>query len=318
MLACVCLLAIGCTQRTTEPIGQPDATDTELRIVVLSPALAVVLVDLGYREAIVGRHGYDRVLDQSIPVCGDQGSIDYEALLRVRPTVVMTEWGSRSLPQRLVGLAEKHHWKLVNVSMLSLEDVALAIRQVQSVLGPAQQVLGDRAEPISPRVERFLSLVDQLDDGQRDSPVSPMPEHGPLRWSGRVLLLMGTEPIEALGPGSAHAQLLEAVGGVDAIAQGSPYMVLHREDVLRLSPDAIVLIRSSTRRRDAKVDEKARAVLFEPIAGLDIPAVREGRLAAIDSPLGLLPSTALADVADALERLLDGWAAQSAGENSGP
>lgn len=315
--ACVCLIANGCTQRTTEQVRQLERTDTPLRIVVLSPALAAVLVDLGYQQAIVGRHGYDRVLDKSIPVCGDQGSIDYEALLRARPTVVMTEWGSRSLPQRLVTLAEKYHWKLLDVSMLSLDDVASAVRQVQAELGPAEQVLGDRAEPISPRVERFVSLVDALHDVEREPQGTPMSVHNPLRWSGRVLLLMGTEPIEALGPGSAHAQLLEAVGGVDAIEQGSPYMVLHQEDVLRLKPDAMIVLRSAA-LRDARRGEDTDAALFEPLAGLDIPAVREGRLAVIDSPLGLLPSTALADVADAFVRLLDGWAAQNAGVNSDP
>ncbi|QKK09842.1 MAG: hypothetical protein HND58_17905 [Planctomycetota bacterium] len=178
-----------------------------------------MLADLGLAEHVVGRHGWDTVLDQSLPVCGDQTGLDYEALLRAAPTHVLTEWGARELPARLTDLAARHEWALHDFRLLSLDDIAgtaARLRDLFPAATPAESV------------ERF----DQLIAAPRPEPV----------WDGRVLLLMGTSPVAAIGPGSAHHELLLRAGGVPAITEGSPFMPLHNEDVLRLAPDGIILI----------------------------------------------------------------------------
>lgn len=269
-----------CGSRSPEA-GAPPA-GAEPRIVVLSPALAVVLCDLGLRDRIVGRHGYDLVLDASVPVCGQQSGIEYEAVLRARPTHVLTEWGSRELPRRLEELAAERGWTLRDFRLLSLADIdaaALALEQMFPGASP------------SARTARIHGLA----SGARERV-----------WSGRVLLLMGAAPIDAIGPGSAHQELLERVGGVPAIAEGSPYMQLHAEDVLRLAPDAIVLLRP----REGGPESPGARPDLGVIDALDIPAVREGRIAVIDLPLALLPSTGLADVADRLGEFLEAWAGE--------
>ena len=68
---------------------------------MLSPALAVIVRDLGLEANIVARHGFDIVLDKSIPVAGDQSGLDYEILLTAKPTHVLLEWGQREIPRRL-------------------------------------------------------------------------------------------------------------------------------------------------------------------------------------------------------------------------
>lgn len=280
LLALVAMLPLGCGRSQTPPA--PPA-GPEARIAVLSPALAAILCDLGLRERIVGRHAYDLVLDPDVPVCGEQRGINYETLLRVEPTHVLTEWGDRELPRRLRELAVDEGWQLRDLRVLTLQDVAAAAAEFVKLFPDARPV---------PRVGRLAGLAG-------DRPAVP-------RWEGRVLLLMSVSPIAALGPGSAHHELLVAVGGVPAISEGSPHMQLHAEDVLRLAPEAIVLIQPG----GGGVDREARGVeeRLGVIASLDIPALREGRLALIDHPLALLPSTALADVADEMAALLDGWA----------
>ncbi|HZW08901.1 MAG TPA: hypothetical protein VFF69_03280, partial [Phycisphaerales bacterium] len=180
------MLGPGCGDGPRPPAlkGAPD----EPRIVVLSPALGVVLHDLGLREHIVGRHGYDTVLDQSIPVCGEQNGVNYEALLRARPTHVITEWGTRELPAKLAGLAESNGWVLRDFRMLTLGDVDAAATALGGML--------PQASP-SARISRMHELAGAAPPDRL--------------WSGRVLLLMDVSPIAAIGPGSAHHELLVRV-----------------------------------------------------------------------------------------------------------
>ena len=82
LVAAVCggLLSLaGCErqaeQRAPAAIDEPGSEQPP-RIVVLSPALGVMLTDLGLAGHVVGRHGWDTLLDQSLPVCGDQTGLD--------------------------------------------------------------------------------------------------------------------------------------------------------------------------------------------------------------------------------------------------
>ncbi len=281
-LAILLLCLAGCSRSDPAP-----ADRAQPRIVVLSPALAVILTDMGLAPDIVGRHGWDRVLDPAVPVCGEQQAINYEALHRARPTHVLTEWGSRELPGRLTDTAARDGFTLRDFRLLTLADIDDAAAALAEMFPHA----GDSpvATPID-SISRFHTLV-----------ASPAPD--PV-WNGRVLLLMGVSPITALGPGSAHHELLERAGGIPALTDGSPYMSLHAEDVLRLAPDAIVLIRTG----DAETHSDPLDAFGPAILGLDIPAVADHRLALLDDPLALIPSTRLVDLADELRRTLGEWA----------
>lgn len=278
--------AAGCDRRggPVEPVANANEpeNDEPPRIVVLSPALGVMLTDLGLADHVVGRHGWDTVLDQSLPVCGDQTGLDYEALLRAAPTHVLTEWGARELPARLTDLAARHEWALHDFRLLSLDDIAGTSARLRDLF-PA-------ATPAD-SVERFKQLI-----------AAPRPE--PV-WDGRVLLLMGTSPVAAIGPGSAHHELLLRAGGVPAITKGSPFMPLHNEDVLRLAPDGIILIQPRSAPGDT---QPAAPVALDGLATLAIPAIEHARVIRIDHPLGLLPSTRLIEVADSMDEALRRWA----------
>lgn len=85
-------------------------------------------------------------------------------------------------------------------------------------------------------------------------------------------------------------------------------MELDAEDVLRLDPAGIVLISPrgvGTAR--ASVGEADLLARLGRLGDLDIRAVREGRVALIDDPLALLPSTAMAGFADRLAAILESW-----------
>lgn len=283
---CGVLLSLTGCERQAEQ-SAPAATDEpgneqQQRIVVLSPALGVMLTDLGLAGRVVGRHGWDTLLDQSLPVCGDQTGLDYEALLRAAPTHILTEWGTRELPAQLNTLAAKHDWDLQDFRLLSLADIGSASARLRELLPDAEP-----AESI----ERFDQLM-----------TAPVP--APL-WKGRVLLLMSTSPVAAIGPGSAHDELLLRAGGVPAITEGSPFMPLHAEDVLRIAPDAIILLQPRSGSGDTQASSP---IALDGLASLAIPAIEHGRVVRIDHPLGLLPSTRLIEVADSMDEALLRWA----------
>ena len=299
------------------------------RIVVLSPAAALMLKDLGLAGRIVGKHDYDLALDGGIPAVGHQEAIDYERLIAVEPTHVVIEWGSRPLPPRLVELAAGHDWMLIKVGLLTLDDIARTIDDLAITFGAVSL---DTSSPDPPSgipedIGSFTASFRFSDPGRRfdiELPSATLARAWSVRGDGfgsvgPVLLLASSAPPGALGPGSFHHQILLRIGGdsVFADGEGSPWIELDAEDVLRLDPAAIVLI--APRATGGAAGKEAEPLGAEQIRGrlgrigsLDIRAVRDGRLAVIDDPFSLLPSTSMAGFADRLAEILDIWAAESA------
>lgn len=270
----------------------------EIRIVALSPAVAIILKDLGREPQIVGRHQYDMVLSSTVPICGDQAGIDYESLLRVRPTHVVTQWGARTLPAPLLDMAKANNWKLYDASMLSLDDLP--------------RVTAELAGFVSVDADVSRELTDAM-----RAAWSPQP--GRFARAGRVLLVASTGPVAALGPGSWHQDILVRLGGTPALKHGQPWMELSAEDLLTTPVDAIVLVMprsaGAVKTEDvAMTVGKSQGEADAPwksrlggLAKLDLPAVRNGRVLLIDDPLSLTPSTAMLDFTRRLETQLRAW-----------
>ncbi len=285
-------LLAGCDK----PAPAPSPAGGGVRIASLSPAASILLRDLGEQDRIVGRHAYDLILDPAkVPSCGDQAGIDYESLLRVRPSIVITQWGSRELPERLVSLARGHAWTLHECTLLTLADIEREAVEVGALVGGKEGRA--RGERLREKLEHAWS-----------------PRDGGFTSVGRVLLLVSTEPADALGPGSCHYEILTRIGGMPALTEGKPFVRLDAEDVLRLRPDAIVLI--APRAPGATPGTGTPAL--DALAKLDIPAVRNGRVGVIDDPLGLIPSSNMGDFADELAALLSSWRPGTGGYHRGP
>lgn len=279
--ALVALFALGCGRSSPQP------ANTGPRIVALSPALAMLIADLGHADVLVGRHGFDRFTSPSVPVCGDQAGLDYEALVRARPTLVLTQWGARELPPRLIELSRTMGFDVVDFRMLTLDDIPAALNGIDQRLN-----LGLTSP--SPRARELLNTMNRA-----------WSRRPGLSNAGRVLLLASANPPAALGPGSFHAQVLERLGATPAIKEGSPFIELHAEDILRLAPDAIVLIAPRPHAAPPAALEPRAAL--GTIADLATPAARLGRFAVIDDPDVHTPGTPMIHFADELGALLEAW-----------
>lgn len=290
IVAAVAAALVACGRR--EASAAAPAPGGSPRIVALSPALAVTLRDLGLESAIVGRHAWDMALDKSVPICGDQSGLDYEAILRAKPTHVLLEWGSRDVPARLNTLAAEHRWTLSNHRLLTLPEVEVAVRALATEFAPPGSAQAERATGVLRDMQRAWS---RRGEG--------------FAAAGTILLLESSNPPAALGPFSFHHEILVRIGGTPAITEGAAYLELHMEDVMRLAPDGIVLIfpRAPGAPEGSRAWEDV-APLLGPLDTRDIPAIRERRVALIDDPLALTPSTAMIGFADELAGVLIEWA----------
>jgi len=274
--------------------GDDAPAEGDVRIVVLSPALAVTLVDLGLESHIVGRHGFDYVLDKDVPVCGDQAGIDFESLVEARPTHVLTEWGRRPLPDRLIGLADEQGWVVRNVELLSLEQVAASVVEMATLFDGW--------------IDARRPALEEAPDAEAQEMVERMVPRRERAFEGRVLLLWPTNPPAAVGPGSFHHEVLERVGGVPAIESGSAYIELDAESVLSLAPDGIIVISPrGVGEAPASVEWPDVEALLGVVATLEVPAISDRRVAVIDDPLALTPSTAMIDFGREVRAILEAW-----------
>jgi ABC-type hemin transport system substrate-binding protein len=231
---------------------------------------------------------------------------------------VIIEWGSRPLPPRLTELSERRGWAVRRVTLLTIDDIARTVDDLAIGLGAVSMRTNAprRPEGVPEDLEGLSGAIRFEDPASRFDAALPSATLA-RAWSrrgdgfagvGPVLLLGSTTPPGVLGPGSFHDQILRRVGGVPAIDTGAPWMELDAEDVLRLDPAAIVLISPrgagtppASPSLDALRDRLGR------LGTLNIRAVREGRIALIDDPLALLPSTAMAGFADRLAEILGAW-----------
>lgn len=246
--------------------------------------------DMGLSDRIIGRHAYDSATPRDVPPVGDEGGVDQEAMLRLAPDLVFVQRSAAGPPSFLARQDADGRLRLVVVALLSLEDIPRAVRTIDKELA--------RVENRAPTIDDPASVVAAL-VARMDRAFAPRP--GAHKAAGRVLLLASANPPAAFGPGSWHHDLLLRVGATPAITEGSPFISIDTEDVLRLDPDAIILIQAQN------PDATPVLTRLGPLASLNIPAIMNARIAAIDDPNIMTPSAAMIDLADRLDALLGDW-----------
>jgi len=276
----VAILVCGCRQAEQPPAH----TAGGLRIVSLSPAISRTLVDFGVEDAIVGRSAWCASLEAAIPVVGDLYDVDYERLIRLEPTHVLVQPPSTGLDPTLQRLAAEHGWIIGRWKFDTLDDIEQMVREVPGVLYPQGGVSREAA------AARAADLLNRMATALTPGPAAP--------WTGSTLLVADTEPaILVFGLGTYLHDVLRALGGRNATTT-SGWSELSLEDIVRLDPEAIILVRN---RGPADIDPIEAA---GPLALLNTTARREGRIAVLWHVDAMLPSTAVIDLADRMGEVL--------------
>ena len=121
-------------------------------------------------------------------------------------------------------------------------------------------------------------------------------------FQGRTLIISDVDPTLAFGKGSYLHELLLALGGHNA-TEASGYPTYTFEDVVRLDPEAIVIVKYNVN------DDVEPLDFLGALAQAQIKAVDSRRVAVLTHPDAILPSTGLIGVAEELRKILVSFAA---------
>jgi len=288
-----------------------QAGDVESRFAVFSPAIGVMLRDLGFEDSIVGKHTYDTALSDSIAVVGSHIDVDYEMLITLSPTDLFFEINTIEIPTRVKDLAAENDWQIWTYELKTLDDIATTIDDLYLKLVGFREKKIDDGNFLEIDIDPSAKFDIELPSARLANAWSPIGR--PASAAGRMLVLASVDPPGAMGPGSFHAQLIDRLGVLPAITDGAMWQELDFEDMIELAPESIlVFMPKPSDEQDligepepmswAQIKSKAGG-----IADLPIPAAEHQRIAIIEHPLGLLPSSSLGQVADEVVAAIEGW-----------
>lgn len=248
-------------------------------LVVVSPAAAEMLAELGLTHQIVGIGDYvTRPAElNNLPRVGPYNAPNVEMVLELQADILITARSdaSRGSNMRLRDLG-------VEILELDTSDWD-GTRQALTTLGERL----DREE----RADRILESLESAMAGIRRQ------VRGGAQPS--VLFVVGRDPLYIAGPGSHIDEMIRTVGGVNVAADaGSPYRIASLEAILARMPD--VIIDTSDNGPDARRGRRPG-----PWSTWDfLPAVRGNRVFWIDPDLLVIPGMRLPAMTERMGRLI--------------
>lgn len=222
-------------------ITYADVSERCARIVSLSPTITDTLLSLGLAKNIVGGTRYD-LLPKDQPIADIGGTLDpnYEAILRLSPSIVFSELSDDS-PQSLklaaLQLPTEH------LSFRGLKDVHASTFAIGNICG------------IHTAAEQKVNELDQALAEYKS------PAHRTLIFYTYQGQAQNVLPTQAVGP-SFHQELMTALGWQNAYQGALNAPMLSTESVLTINPDLIILMKG-----DVGTDyDPAHTIMIERIS----------------------------------------------------
>lgn len=261
-LACACLIALWAGGSVAA--GSP-------RLIPLSPHLAELACEAGACDLLVARVAYSDHPPHltRLPVVGDAFRLDQEAILVMRPDLLLA-WEGGNAPAAVAPL-ERLGLRVEWIRTARLSDIAAALRRIGALAGTSD--VGERAARAFER--RLAALVSRY-AGRRVVRVFWQIGRSPLYTPGRASPL--TEALEVCGARNVFDDLPAAAAPVSL------------EAVLSRAPEAIVFA-----RQDGEAQIRADWQRLPAI-----PAVRDGHLIALDADAISRPVPRMLDGVEAL------------------
>lgn len=257
-----------------------DDTASEItRVVSLVPAITDLAVALGAGDRLVGRAAFDT--DSSLahlPLAGGVLQPNLEVLLALRPQLVFA-WSQPRLLNTLSPLADRGV-QVRAVDVQTVEDVRRTVLDLGRIF----------------RMEAAAdSLLASIDTGLRA--VASRKTGGRRR---SVLLLVSHTPPIAAGPGTLPHDLIGIAGGENVVADAeSSWPMVSLETIVARDPHVVVLALPAS-------GSPVGSPLALPAVWHAVPAVRAGRVFAVDETSFTVPGTRLVEGAAGLADILHG------------
>jgi iron complex transport system substrate-binding protein len=213
------LLLSGCGK----PAPRPVLPEKAERIISLAPNITETIYALGLENKLIGVTTYCNYpkAAQSLPKVGGFGNFNFEAIVTLKPDLVILHKEYDIEKTRLTSLGIPY----LESGSYFIADILETILAVGTACGSET-----RAQAL------VLDLQGRIEKLKVPDATPP-----------RVLITFGreqgtseVEQVQAFGPDCIHNELLEIAGGKNVIEGRLPYATLSREAVLRLNPDIII------------------------------------------------------------------------------
>lgn len=211
------MLLAGCSKQPTVEMQ----ADIPQRIISLAPDITEIIYALDLGEKLVGATAYCSYPDaaKKVPRVGGFGQFNFEAMVSLKPDLVILHWKYEAEKTRLQGLGIPY----LETHTEHMEDIISSIQKVGEACGAnakADQLIND----IHTRISNHRKI-------QKERP--------------RVLITFGgdaaaLDQIYAFGADSLHNELLEIAGGTNVVQNNLSFSTLSKEAVIRLNPDIII------------------------------------------------------------------------------
>ncbi len=269
-------LIVGCNK---QPDKVPTTTATPT-IASLVPSATDLVIGMGAKDRLVAVCTFDSARSDvgSLPKAGDYKTIDWELLASLKPTVMCTAISADRQPQGFKDRAAALNIQVIDEKVDRLADVDTAIDRLGSALK-----IPDLAETAKAKMHARLDAVRARAAGQ--PPVE-------------VLVFVDPAGNMLAGPNTYLDDILTLAGGTNAAAGLAPYPQIDRETLLRLNPQVIIqLITSSAPQDRAKAAEVWKQYP-------QLRAVAAGRVYPIYDQYALLPGWHVTNLAEEIAECL--------------
>jgi iron complex transport system substrate-binding protein len=213
----ILLLIAGCGKAPES--AKPKATPQ--RIISLAPDITEMVYMLGLGDKLVGTTTYCTYPEaaKKVPRVGGFGQFNFEAIVSLKPDIVILHWKYEAEKTRLRGLGIPY----LETRTEYMADIIHSIQEVGATCdatAEANQLIND----INTRISNPRKI-----DSERP----------------RVLITFGADAaaldqIYAFGADCLHNELLELAGGVNVVQNKLSFSTLSKEAVIRLNPDIII------------------------------------------------------------------------------
>jgi iron complex transport system substrate-binding protein len=259
------------------PAGRPSIPE---RIVSMAPNITETIYALGLGDKLVGATTFCTYPEaaRSVPRIGGFGQFNFEAIVALRPDLVILHREYDAEQKRLDGLGIPH----LETGSYFIGDILETIRAIGSACG-AEGAGQELADQLNARVSQLRKHIEK---------------------PPRVLITFGgsagdeIEQIHAFGTECIHNELLEIAGGENVVRTRLPYSILSREAVLRLNPDIIIQLAPG----QEAVGDPSNA--WKKMA--DVAAVRNGQVYLLTGDYTCIPGPRFIQTLEDFSRIIGG------------
>ena len=211
------------TSTSTTTSSTSNAHQPLRRIVSLSPMVTETLFALGIGPRVVGVTRYcDRpAAATSLPKVGGYGDASLEAVLALKPALVIAQYGQGQWP--VLDRLREHH---VEVFIIANDTLAESQQAVAALAAFA-------ADPVE-----AAAKAQAIIGGQRQALAAAAGS----AVGVRAVVVVGTHPLVIAGAGSFADTALRATGATSSVAPGEPaWPIWSLETILARSVDVVVV-----------------------------------------------------------------------------